>query len=140
MRSSHRWGVAARLTTGLVALTLLAAVSAAVALWATDRLRRGFDHVAVHHVGRLTAVARLAQRSESIVATAPRLAAARDLFELEHQRLLMLDQFGLLDDAVAELPPTGIPEAAVDEVRRHRAAMAANLKRLAELMAERLAL
>ncbi|HEY0838056.1 MAG TPA: SpoIIE family protein phosphatase [Azospirillum sp.] len=133
-----RFGVANRLTSGLVGLTMLTVLAAAVALYGTAQFREGFDQIALTRFSQLIGVAKLAQQSQIIAATAPRIVASTDRFELDRQVQHARDLFVLLDAAFEEVKRTTDDRATLDALSRFRPQMEENLKRLADLVAERL--
>lgn len=133
-----RFGVANRLTAGLIGLTLLTVLAAAVALYGTAQFRQGFDQIALTRFSQLIGVAKLAQQSQIIAATAPRIVASTDRFELDRQVQHARDLFVLLDAAFGEAERASVDAAQLAALARFRPQLEENLKRLADLVAERL--
>jgi len=133
-----RFGVANRLTAGLIGLTMLTVLAAAVALYGTAQFRQGFDQIALTRFSQLIGVAKLAQQSQIIAATAPRIVASADRFELDRQVQHARDLFVLLDAAFSEVERTTADSGQLAALARFRPLMEENLKRLADLVAERL--
>ncbi|HYD71222.1 SpoIIE family protein phosphatase [Azospirillum sp.] len=133
-----RFGVANRLTAGLIGLTLLTVLAAAVALYGTAQFRQGFDQIALTRFSQLIGVAKLAQQSQIIAATAPRIVASTDRFELDRQVQHARDLFVLLDAAFAEVERTTADKGQLAALARFRPQMEENLRRLADLVADRL--
>ena len=135
-----RWGVAARLSAGVIAVTVLTMVAATVSLFGIQDFRRGFDAIALTQFGRLVAVAKLAQRSESIAGAVSRIPTARDRFDADRQRENLADQLGVLDLAFQKYAEAGANSADIGELSAHRQTMVGNFDRLNQAVTERVAL
>ncbi|WP_431855855.1 SpoIIE family protein phosphatase [Azospirillum sp.] len=132
-----RFGVAARLTAGLVGLTVLTILAASVALYGTQAFRDGFDRIALNRFGQLVAMAKLTQQSHSVASSAPRLVAAADRRDLAQQVANTRDQFRLLDAAAANLIASGADPTVVAGLTAMRTHLQDSLNRLATLVADR---
>lgn len=132
-----RFGVAHRLTSGLLAVTLLTVVAAGLALYGIDRFRDGFDRIAVGRVGDLVAVSRLAQQAQAIAVTAPRLVAAGDRFERDRAMRHLDDLFGQLSRLFEQAEVANRDPASIQAMHRYRHELTQNLKRLDQLVANR---
>ncbi|WP_156927098.1 SpoIIE family protein phosphatase [Azospirillum halopraeferens] len=129
--------VARRLIAGLLGLAVLTVAAVAVAVYGAAEFRRGFDHIALTRTGHLVAFSKLAQQSQIVAASAPRLVASADGFELERQVRSTGDLFALLDEAFAELEASGADAAAVAALAGYRPLLAESLDRIADLVAQR---
>jgi len=75
-----RYGVAFRLLVSLIAITVFAAATSALALYSFNRHRAGFDELVSNNLPALAAASELAQRSEKLSASAPALAVVESHF------------------------------------------------------------
>ena len=132
-----RLGVAGRLTAGLIGLTILTILAAAVALYGTREFRQGFDRIALTRVGQLVAMAKLTEQSHAVASSAPRMVGAADRAELERQVGHTREQFDLLDTAADNLIASGADPTTVAGLSALRAQMQDSLQRLATLVADR---
>ncbi|MFA7428961.1 MAG: response regulator [Rhodospirillaceae bacterium] len=138
-RRPIRFGVSSRITATLAALVALTVLVAGFALWGIERFREGFDDIALERHRQLTSVARLAQRTESVAVTAPRLITARDRFDLQRQQQYLADQLTLIAGAFDDARARGIAPSVMTEMDAHREAMVANLNQVVEVVGERIA-
>lgn len=132
-----RWGVSGRLSGGLVGLTALTVLAAVVAIYGTMEFRNGFDRIALTRLGQFAAVARLAQESQTVAVSAPRVVAAADRFGLNRQEEHTRDLLRRLDAAFDELAAAGADRAELESLSTYRPRLADNLDRLAALVAAR---
>jgi phosphoglycerate-specific signal transduction histidine kinase len=75
-KPSIRFGVAFRLLSAFAAITVLAIVTSAIALYTFGKYGEGFDRIASSNVPALVAASNLAHRSQALAANAPNLAVA----------------------------------------------------------------
>ncbi len=68
-----RFGVAARLMTGLAVLTMFIAASSIIAVLSFNQLQRSFDHIASSQLEAMIAAGRLQQQSQVLAGLAPNL-------------------------------------------------------------------
>ncbi|MGQ9370664.1 SpoIIE family protein phosphatase [Azospirillum sp. ST 5-10] len=132
-----RLGVAHRLFVGFGLLVVLTVLAVSVAVYGAVEFRRGFDHIALTRLGHLVAFARLAQQSQTVAASAPRLVASTDSLELDREVQHTRDLFSQLDADFADLQASGAPPEAIEPLARFRPAMEEALTGLAGLVAER---
>ena len=125
-----RFGVSGRVTLGLIILVLLTVAATGFAIYGTDRFRKGFDRIMLGNVGQLTTIARVIQRSETIAAVAPRIATARDRFDLREKAQIAVDLGVLLDRDLDALQRMEDPIEGLDVFQRHRTAVEENLATL----------
>ncbi|WP_109120310.1 SpoIIE family protein phosphatase [Azospirillum sp. TSO22-1] len=132
-----RLGVAARLTAGLVGLTVLTILAASVALYGTQAFRDGFDRIALSRFGQLVAMAHLTQQSHSVTSAGPRMVGATDRRDLEQQVANTRDLFRRFDAAAGNLVASGADPTVVAGLTAMRTHLQDSLNRLAALVADR---
>src|SRR5712671_1750832 len=91
-RRRARFGVAFRLLVSFIAITVFAAATSALALYAFDRYRVGFDELVSNNLPALAAASELAQRSEKLSANAPALAVVESHFARQAVKQELNDQ------------------------------------------------
>src|SRR5215813_11836479 len=87
-----RFGVAFRLLASLIAITAFAAGTSALALYAFNRYRAGFDELVSSNLPALAAASELSQRSEKLSASAPALAVVESHFARQAVKQELNDQ------------------------------------------------
>ncbi|MGC2857714.1 response regulator [Novispirillum sp. DQ9] len=137
-RRPVRFGVASRVTLGLLALVSLTIVVATVSLVGIERLGDAFDHIALERHRQLTSVARLAQRAEAVAVTAPRMITVQARFDLQRQEQYLNDQLGLIKAAFEQARALGVDPAIIADMEGHREAMLANLGHVSEVVNQRI--
>ncbi len=135
-----RFGLATRLTLGILTVTAMTVAAVLVALVGAGRFEQGFAHIADDQMGRLLAVSRLVQRSEALSESGLSLSSATGVFELRRKREVVNDQLAVLARAFDDLSQRGVGQEARQSLAVHRDAMAANLDELVVAVGERIAL
>jgi signal transduction histidine kinase/DNA-binding response OmpR family regulator/HPt (histidine-containing phosphotransfer) domain-containing protein len=136
----HRFGVAGRITSGLIVLALLSICAAGLALWGQGQVRADVDDIVTVKMVRLEAVGRLVQRGEAMAAIAPRISTTTRSANLRQSVREMKDQLHALAEAFENMRRTGLPEAEVDELGRRASKMTDNLSAVVALVEQRVAL
>ncbi|MCF8503063.1 MAG: response regulator, partial [Rhodospirillum sp.] len=137
---SYRFGVAGRITSGLIVLALLTTCAAGLALWGQERVRADFDNIVKVKMARLDAVARLVQRVESIAATAPRISTSVRGADLRQATREMDDQLQVLGEAFQNIRRVGLAEDAIIDMGERIARMTENLESIIALVGRRIEL
>jgi len=132
-----RFGLATRLTLGILTVTAMTVAAVLVALVGAGRFEQGFAHIADDQMGRLLAVSRLVQRSEALSESGLSLSSATGVFELRRKREVVNDQLAVLARAFDDLSQRGVGQEARQSLAVHRDAMAANLDELVVAVGER---
>jgi|GEM_PF-1965386 len=127
IKSSFRFGVASRLSFGLVGLAMLTLIASGVALFGGYKFQAGFQNIVVDNLSRLGNIARLVQRSESISSIAPHMAFAKNGSELRQQQRKMNDQLAILNSRFENINDVGLDEEALHNLKTHINAMTENL-------------
>jgi phosphoglycerate-specific signal transduction histidine kinase len=131
-----RFGVAFRLLVSFVAITVFAAATSALALYAFDRYRSGFDELVSNSLPALAAASNLAQRSEKLSASAPALAVAESHFARQAVNQELNDQLGELNRITDDLER--VSGANLTALKQYKEAFAENLVHLDNMVAQRI--
>ncbi|MBY0431399.1 MAG: hypothetical protein K2Q10_09390, partial [Rhodospirillales bacterium] len=138
-RRGPAFGVSFRLLAGMTVLVALTLAAGTVAILSAHHFRSGFARIAGEWLPAIVSAGRLGQQSESIVAQAPQLMAARSALTRESVKLRITDQVAWLKELVARLDPGIVPPEQIAHLHRLQDELAANLDTLDELMVSRLA-
>ncbi len=133
-----RFGVTFRLLAGLAAMVALTLVVAVVAVLSFGQFTTGLNTITGQWLPGIIETGRLGQQSESIVAQAPQLAAARTPPARESVRLRINDQLNWLDELVTRLDRQGIPPEQAARLRSLKDELSDNLRILDNLVARRM--
>ena len=137
-RPKIRFGVAFRLLSALVAITVFAIAISVTALYTFGKYGDGFNRIASSSLPALVAASNLAQRSQALAANAPNLAVAdghfarRAVSEALHSQLQAIAEAG---EQVKTLAPA---TEGLDSLIRNEASLKENLQKLDGLVAEKL--
>ena len=135
-RRRARFGVAFRLLVSLVAITVFAAATSALALYAFSRYRAGFDELVSTNLPALAAASELAQRSERLLASAPALAVVESHFERQAVKQELDDQLRGLNRIADDLER--LSGADLSTLNQYKEAFAENLVHLDSVIARRI--
>jgi len=133
-----RFGVAFRLLVSLIAITAFAAATSALALYAFNRYRTGFDELASNNLPALAAASELAQQSQKLSASAPALAVVESHFAREAVNQELKDQLRELNRITADLERYWIGVANLSALKRYQEDFAKNLVHLDNMVARRI--
>jgi PAS domain S-box-containing protein len=131
-----RYGVAFRLLGSFVAITLFAAATSALALYAFNRYRAGFDQLVSNNLPALAAASELAQQSEKLAANAPTLAAVESHFARQAVKQELDDQLRELNRIGDQLER--LSSADLSPLKQYQEAFARNLAHLDNMVAQRI--
>jgi hypothetical protein len=137
-RRRTRFGVAFRLLASFIVVTVFAAGTSALALYAFHRYRIGFDRLVANDLPALAAASQLAQRSERLSANAPALAVAESHFARQAVGQELSAQLRELSRIAAELPGLSVDPANLSALQQHKEAFARNLAYLDKMVAQRI--
>ena len=131
-----RFGVAFRLLVSLIAITTFAAATSALALYAFNRYRAGFDELVSSNLPALAAASELAQRSEKLSASAPALAVAESHFARQAVRQELDDQLRELNRIAGDLER--LSGANLSALNQYKETFGENLVQLDNMVAQRI--
>ena len=135
-RRRARFGVAFRVLVSLIAITAFAAATSALALYAFNRYRAGFDELVSNNLPALAAASELAQRSEKLSANAPALAVVESHFARQAVKQELNDQLRGLSRIADDL--ARLSGADLSALELYKQAFAENLVHLDNLVAQRI--
>ena len=131
-----RFGVAFRLLVSLTAITAFAVGTSALALYAFNRYRAGFDELVSSNLPALAAASELAQRSEKLSASAPTLAVVESHFARQAVKQELEDQLQELNRIADHLER--VSSANLAPLKQYKEAFAQNLVHLDNMVAQRI--
>src|SRR4029077_15926153 len=102
-RPKIRFGVAFRLLSALVAITVFAIAISVTALYTFNKYGDGFNRIASSSLPALVAASNLAQRSQALAANAPNLAVADGHFARRAVSESLLKQLSEIAEAGTQL-------------------------------------
>jgi two-component system, sensor histidine kinase and response regulator len=135
-RERARFGVAFRVLASFVAITVFAAATSALALYAFNRYRAGFDELVSNNLPALAAASELAQRSEKLSASAPALAVVESHFGRQAVNQELNDQLQGLNRIADDLER--LSGASLSALKQYKQAFAENLVHLDNMVAQRI--
>src|SRR5882672_5109681 len=135
-RERARFGVAFRLLASFVAITVFAAATSALALYAFNRYRAGFDELVSNNLPALAAASELAQRSEKLSASAPALAVVESHFARQAVKQELNDQLQGLSRIADDLER--FSGTSLSALKQYKHAFAENLVHLDNMVAQRI--
>jgi PAS domain S-box-containing protein len=135
-RKRTRFGVAFRLLVSFVAITVFAAATSALALYAFNRYRAGFDELVSNNLPALADASELAQRSEKLSASAPALAVTESHFARQAVKQELDDQLRELNRIAGDLQR--LSGANLSTLKQYQEAFAENLVHLDHMVAQRI--
>src|SRR6516162_8334495 len=135
-RRRARFGVAFRLLVSLIAITVFAAATSALALYSFNRYRAGFDELVSNNLPALAAASELAQRSEKLSASAPALAVVESHFARQAVKQELDDQLRELNRIADHLER--VSGADLSTLNQYKEAFAQNLAHLDNMVAQRI--
>lgn len=131
-------GVASRLVGGLIAITIFAMATSALAIFGFNRFQSGFQLIAESEMPGLINAAELTRQSESIVANAPALGIAQNQQVRRTVLFRMNDQISQFETLATSLFEAGISSSDLEQLRELKTDLVANLKRIDGLVEHRL--
>src|SRR6516164_10097932 len=135
-RERARFGVAFRLLVSLTAITAFAVGTSALALYAFNRYRAGFDELVSNNLPALAAASELAQRSEKLSASAPALAVVESHFARRAVKQELDNQLQELNRIADHLER--VSSANLAPLKQYKEAFAQNLVHLDNMVAQRI--
>jgi hypothetical protein len=120
----------------LIAITAFAAATSALALYAFNRYRAGFDELVSSNLPALADASEVAQRSEKLSASAPALAVAESHFARQAVKKELDDQLRGLSDIADDLER--LSGANLSTLKQYKEAFAENLVHLDHMVAQRI--
>jgi len=135
-RERARFGVAFRLLVSLIAITAFAAATSALALYAFNRYRTGFDELVSNNLPALATASKLAQQSEKLSANAPALAVVESHFARQAVTQELNDQLRELNRITDELER--LSGASLSALKQYQQDFAENLVHLDNMVAQRI--
>ena len=119
-----------------MAITAFAAATSALALYAFNRYRAGFDELVSNNLPALAAASELAQRSEKLSASAPALAVAESHFARQAIKQELDDQLQGLSRIADDLER--LSGANLSALKQYKQAFSENLVQLDNMVAQRI--
>src|SRR5215469_5168183 len=135
-RERARFGVAFRLLVSFVAITVFAAATSALAVYAFNRYRAGFDQLVSSNLPALAAASELARRSEKLSASAPALAVVESHFARQAVKQELNEQLQALSRTADDL--ARVSGTSLSPLNQYKQAFAANLAHLDSMVAHRI--
>ena len=126
----RRNGVALTVLLGLVLIGLFAVTQSGVAIFAIARFSASFNQIANTNLPNLVAASQLSELSQSIVARAPEMAAARSQIQRQGITDRLNNRLATIGNILDHLDRAAIDPAQLQDVRSQLDALTTNLKAL----------
>jgi serine phosphatase RsbU (regulator of sigma subunit)/GAF domain-containing protein len=126
----RRNGVALTVLLGLVLIGLFAVTQSGVAIFAIARFSASFNEIANTNLPNLVAASQLSELSQSIVARAPEMAAARSQIQRQGITDRLNNRLAAIGSVLDHLDQAAIDPAQLRDVRSQLNALTTNLKAL----------
>jgi signal transduction histidine kinase len=133
-----RFGVAFRLLSALLAITLFAIAISVTALYTFGKYGDGFNRIASSSLPALVAASNLAQRSQALAANAPNLAVADGHFARRAVSEALRGQLQAIAEAGEQVKRLAPATEGLDSLIRNEASLKENLEKLDGVVAEKL--
>jgi signal transduction histidine kinase len=133
-----RFGVAFRLLSALVAITVFAIAISVTALYTFGKYGDGFNRIASSSLPALVAASNLAQRSQGLAANAPNLAVADGHFARRAVSEALRSQLQAIAETGEQVKTLAPATEGLDSLIRNEASLKENLQKLDGLVAEKL--
>jgi signal transduction histidine kinase len=137
-KPKFRFGVAFRLFSALVAITVFAIAISVTALYTFGKYGDGFNQIASSSLPALVAASNLAQRSQALAANAPNLAVADGHFARRAVSEALRSQLQAIAEAGEQVKTLAPATEGLDSLIRNEASLKENLQKLDGLVAEKL--
>jgi signal transduction histidine kinase len=137
-RIGFRFGVALRLLIAIAAITMLAIVVSAVALFTFDKYKSGFARIASSNIPALVAASDLAQRSQALAANAPNLAVVDGHFARRAVSESLQNQLKSIAQAGSQVRKFAPATPGLENLARNETSLKENLEKLDRLVADKL--
>jgi signal transduction histidine kinase len=137
-KPKFRFGVAFRLLSALVAITVFAIAISVTALYTFGKYGDGFNRIASSSLPALVAASNLAQRSQALAANAPNLAVADGHFARRAVSEALRSQLQAIAEAGEQVKTLAPATEGLDSLIRNEASLKENLQKLDGLVAEKL--
>ena len=131
-------GVAFRLLSAMVAITLFALAISVMALYTFRKYGDGFDRIASSNVPALIAAGNLAQRSQALAANASSLAVADGHFARRAVSERLRGQLQAIAEAGAQVKAVAPEAGGLNNLIRNEALLRDSIEKLDRLVAEKL--
>jgi hypothetical protein len=133
-----RFGVAFRLLSALLSITVFAIAASVIALYTFDKYGAGFNRIASSNLPALVAASNLAQRSQELAANAPNLAVADGHFARRALSEALRGQLQGIAEAGEQVKTLAPATEGLSSLIRNQALLKENLEKLDQLDTEKI--